>query len=113
MTTALENGVRQALAGCVVSMAQHTVGDSGYTNPDGAHVEASLGTGFVELELSPAAGSLIRVEVALPPSDRLLRGISSPLTCRPPTAAPDVPFSRLPLLPPRESLLFPLCAAFP
>ena len=69
MTTPLEDCLRQALAGCVVSIAQHTAGDSGYTNPDGSHVGAPQGTLFVELELSPAEGSLIRVEVALPPKD--------------------------------------------
>ena len=70
MTTPMDDCLRQALAGCVVSMAQHTAGDSGYTNPDGNHVDAPQGTLFVELELSPAEGSLIRVEVALPLKDR-------------------------------------------
>ena len=70
MTDPMEARVGQALEGCVVSMSRHTAGDSGYTNPDGNHVDAPQGTVFVELELSPAAGSLIRVEVSLPPSDR-------------------------------------------
>ena len=70
MTSSMEGRVRQALAGAVVSLAQHVAGDSGYANPDGRHVDAPQGTVFFELELSPAVGSLIRVEVALPPSDR-------------------------------------------
>ena len=40
--------------------------DAPYINPDGNPVEAPVGTTFVELELSPAPGSLVRVEVALP-----------------------------------------------
>ena len=70
MTIAMEDCLRQALSGCVVSMARHTADDSGYMNPDGNHVDAPQGTLFVELELSPADGSLIRVEVALPPKER-------------------------------------------
>ncbi len=65
-----ETRISQALAECIVSMARHVADDSGYVNPDGNHVDAPRGTIFIELELSPAEGSLIRVEVALPPSER-------------------------------------------
>ena len=54
MTTPMESGITQALAGCIVSLTQNIAGDSGYTNPDGNHVDAPQGTVFVELELSPA-----------------------------------------------------------
>ena len=58
------------LAGAVASMREETAGDAGYRNPDGNPVDAPAGTLFAELELSPAPGSLVRVEVALPPPER-------------------------------------------
>ena len=59
-----------AFDGCSVSAELGTAGDGGYRNPDGNPVDAPAGTTFVELELSPEPGSLVRVEVALPPPDR-------------------------------------------
>ena len=59
-----------AFAGCGVSMDVRTAGDAGYVNPDGNPVEAPAGTLFADLTLSPAPGSEIRVEVALPPPER-------------------------------------------
>lgn len=58
------------MAGYVASMEVRTAGDAGYANPDGNPVEAPAGTLFAELSLSPAPGSEIRVEVALPPPER-------------------------------------------
>ena len=58
------------LAGAFASASAATAGDAGYRNPDGNPVDAPAGTLFAELELSPAPGSLVRVEVALPPPER-------------------------------------------
>ena len=45
-------------------------GRCGAENPDGQWIDAPEGTVFAELGLSPAPGSFIRVEVALPPKER-------------------------------------------
>ena len=58
------------LATCRAGMAVGVAGDAGYANPDGNPVEAPAGTVFAELELEPAPGSCVRVEVALPPAER-------------------------------------------
>ncbi|MBQ9726012.1 MAG: tannase/feruloyl esterase family alpha/beta hydrolase [Kiritimatiellae bacterium] len=58
------------MGGCAVSASLSTAGDAGYRNPDGNPVDAPPGTVFAELSLSPAPGSEIRVEVALPPPER-------------------------------------------
>ena len=58
------------LAGVKASIATQVAGDDGYTNPDGNPVEAPAGTLAVDLTLSPAPGSEVRVEVALPPPER-------------------------------------------
>ena len=58
------------LATCRARMAIGVAGDAGYANPDGNPVEAPAGTVFAELELEPAPGSCVRVEVALPPAER-------------------------------------------
>jgi len=58
------------MAGVEVSLATQVAGDEGYTNPDGNPVEAPAGTFVVDLALSPAPGSEVRVEVALPPPAR-------------------------------------------
>lgn len=58
------------LAACGASLATQVAGDAGYVNPDGNPVEAPAGTLVADLALSPAPGSEIRVEVALPPPGR-------------------------------------------
>ncbi len=58
------------MAGVEMELATQVAGDDGYVNPDGNPVEAPAGTTFVELELEPAPGSCVRVEVALPPRER-------------------------------------------
>ena len=68
--------LRRALAaapgmeGVEASLATQVAGDAGYVNPDGNPVEAPAGTLAVDLALSPAPGSEVRVEVALPPPER-------------------------------------------
>lgn len=59
-----------ALPGCRAELSVGVAGDAGYANPDGNPVEAPAGTVFAELSLSPAPGSCVRVEVALPPPER-------------------------------------------
>ena len=46
------------------------VGDGGYENPDGRHVEAPAGTTFVEAQFATSPHSRVRVEIALPRSER-------------------------------------------
>ena len=58
------------LADCVVSADFRTAGDAGFANPDGNPVDAPAGTLVADLALSPAPGSEIRVEAALPPPAR-------------------------------------------
>lgn len=58
------------LGGALADFAGGLVAGGGFANPDGRRVEAPDGTAFFELALSPAEGSRIRVEVALPPRAR-------------------------------------------
>lgn len=58
------------LAACRAALDVRVAGDAGYANPDGNPVDAPPGTLVAELTLSPAPGSEIRVEVALPPPER-------------------------------------------
>lgn len=61
---------RAGLGGSVASVSGGVAAGGAFANPDGRSVDAPDGTLFLELGLAPAEGSLVRVEVALPPRAR-------------------------------------------